>query len=155
MIRSQYQPIHPIAGQGSCSILDPDVLTAKKVTGREKGASAYTAVGHVALLSIISEIPDAFKASEGSPQWEAVYKRMVTEFYRSGSTGQSGAFHEHFVDLYSAFHLGIRNLSVLDKEKKWPMEYQIGDNACGQYVEVLNNLLGSDGRKYKQKNGGN
>jgi hypothetical protein len=50
-------PIHPIACQGSWSILDPDVLTTKNLTGREKGASAYTTVEYVALLSIISEIP--------------------------------------------------------------------------------------------------
>jgi hypothetical protein len=62
-------------------ILDLEPLTTKKVFGRKKGTSAYTAVEYVALLSIISEIPDAFNVSESFPHWEAVYKRMMTEFY--------------------------------------------------------------------------
>jgi hypothetical protein len=62
--------IHPIPHQGLLSVLDPDMLPSKKVSVREKGTSAYTAVEHVALLSIISEIPDAINASESSSQWE-------------------------------------------------------------------------------------
>jgi hypothetical protein len=60
-------------------VIDPDALTSKKATGREKGASTYTAVEHVVWLSIMSIIPDAFNASESSPQWEEVYKRMTRE----------------------------------------------------------------------------
>jgi hypothetical protein len=45
---------------------------------KEKGASTYTAVEHVASLSIMSEIPGAFNADESSPQWEEVYKRMTS-----------------------------------------------------------------------------
>ncbi len=59
--------------------------------------------------------------------------------------------HGNFVDLYGAFKLGIRNLSVLVKEKKCPTEFEKGDEACGQYVEALNNLLGSDARNYMSK----
>lgn len=50
--------IHPITHQGLLSVLDPDVLVSKKVSDREKGSTSYTSVGHVILLSIISEIPD-------------------------------------------------------------------------------------------------
>jgi len=50
--------IHPITHQGLLSDLDPDVLVSKKVSDREKGSTSYTALGHVILLSIISEIPD-------------------------------------------------------------------------------------------------
>ena len=56
--------------QGLLSVLDLDALPSKTLSGRERGASAYTAVEHVALLSIISEIPDAINASESSSQWE-------------------------------------------------------------------------------------
>jgi hypothetical protein len=48
----------------------------------------------------------------------AVYKRMISEFYQSGGTWLSSALHGHFVDLYGAFKLAIRNLTALDKEKK-------------------------------------
>jgi hypothetical protein len=37
---------------------------------------------------------------------------MTSEFYQSGGTWLSSALHGHFVDLYGAFKLGIRNLSV-------------------------------------------
>jgi hypothetical protein len=87
-------------------------------SGRGKGATTYSSVEHVALLSVISQDPDAFNCSESSPQWEEAYKRMIAEFYQSCPTWLSGALHGHFLDLYSAFKIGIRNLSVLDKEKK-------------------------------------
>jgi hypothetical protein len=103
------------------------------------------------LLSIISQVPDAFNCSESSPQWEEVFKRMIAEFYQSGPSRLSGALHGHFVDLYSAFKIGIRNLSVVDKEKKCPVEYVAGDEVVGEYVEALNNLLCSDAKKYQSK----
>jgi hypothetical protein len=56
----------------------------------------------------------------------------------------SSALHGHFADLYGAFKIGVRRLSVLDKEKKYPMEYQIGGDACDHYVDAINNLLCSD-----------
>jgi hypothetical protein len=52
------------------------------------------------------------------------------------------------VDLYRAFKLGIRNLSLLDKEKKCPLEYKAGDDTIDKYMEALNNLLSSDSKKY-------
>jgi hypothetical protein len=143
--------IRPIPRQGSFAVLDPDGLASKKPSGREKGASTYSSVEHVALLSIISQVPDAFNCSESSPQWEEVFKRMIAEFYQSGPSRLSGALHGHFVDLYSAFKLGIRNLSVVDKEKKCPVEYVAGDEVVGEYVEALNNLLCSDAKKYQSK----
>jgi hypothetical protein len=76
---------------------------------------------------------------------------MIADFYQSGPTRISGALHGHFVDLYSAFKVGIRNLSVLDKEKKCPVEYKAGVDAVAEYVEALNNLLCSDAKKYQSK----
>jgi hypothetical protein len=71
--------ICPIPMQGPFAILDPDTLTSKKPSGREKGAATYSSVEHVALLSIMSQVPDSFNCSESSPQWEEVYKRKNTE----------------------------------------------------------------------------
>jgi hypothetical protein len=133
------------------AILDPDSLTSKKPSGREKGAATYSSVEHVALLSIFSQVPDAFNCSESSPQWEEVYKRMIAEFYQSGATQLSGALHGNFVDLYGAFKVEIRNLSVLDKERKCPVEYKAGDDAMVEYVEALDNLLSSDSKKFNSK----
>jgi hypothetical protein len=110
--------IHPIPRQGTFVVLDVEGLASKKTSGREKGATTYSSVEHVALLSIISQVPDAFNCSESFPQWEEVFKRMIAEFYQSGPSQLSGALHGRFVDLYSAFKVRIRNLSVVDKEKK-------------------------------------
>jgi hypothetical protein len=126
-------------------------LTSKKPSDREKGAATYSSVEHVALLSIFSQVPDAFNCSESSPQWEEVYKRMIAEFYQSGATQLSGALHGNFVDLYGAFKVEIRNLSVLDKERKCPVEYKAGDDAMVEYVEALDNLLSSDSKKFNSK----
>ena len=43
-------------------------------------------------------------------------------------------------DLYGVFKLGIRNLSIVDKEKKCPLEYKAGDDALVEYMEALINL---------------
>jgi hypothetical protein len=80
-------------------VMDPDGLATKKPSGRDRGSVAYSAVEHVALLSMISQVPDAFHCSESSPQWEEVYSRMCTEYYQSGGIRLSGALHGHFVDL--------------------------------------------------------
>ena len=121
--------IRPIPHQGSFSVIDPDAIAAKKLSGREKGSAAYSSVEHVALLSIISEVADAFNCSESSPQWEEVYNRMCTEDYQSQSIWLSSALHGHFVDLFGSFKLGIRHLSVQDKEKKCPVDYVKGYDA--------------------------
>ncbi len=105
---------------------------------------------HVALLSIISKFLDTFNASEISPQWDKLNERMNSEFYQPGGTQLSSALHGHFVDLYGAFMLVIRNLTLLDKEKKFPQDYKKGDDACDEYVEAHNNLLLLD-KKYQSK----
>jgi hypothetical protein len=52
-------------------------------TGREKGAAAYAAGEHVALLSIMRDEANSVNSSESSPQWGAVHRRMVDEYYSS------------------------------------------------------------------------
>jgi hypothetical protein len=108
-------------------------------------------VEDVALLSMISQVPDMFNCSESSPQREEVYSWMCTKYYQSGGIRLSSALHGHFVDLYSSFKLGIRHLSVEDKDKKYLAVYTKGDDCCDEYVEALNNLLESDAKKYNLK----
>jgi hypothetical protein len=55
-------------------MIHPELMVYKKPSGREKSAITYSATEHAALLPIISEVPDAFNASESSPQWQAVYQ---------------------------------------------------------------------------------
>jgi hypothetical protein len=76
---------------------------------------------------------------------------MIAEFYQSGPTRLSGALHRNIVDFYSGFKVRIRNLSVLGKERKCPVEYKAGDDAMAEYMEALNNLLCSDAKKYQSK----
>jgi hypothetical protein len=45
----------------------------------------------------------------------------------------------------------IRHLSVEDKDKKCPTVYIKGDDCCDEYMEALNNLLGSDAKKIQFK----
>jgi len=52
-------------------------------------------VEHEAFLSIISDIPDAFYASESLPQWETGCKWMVTQFYQTGTARLSGTLNGH------------------------------------------------------------
>jgi len=61
--------IRPIPRQGSFVVVDAEGLGSKKPGGRDIGAITYSSVEHVALLSIISQVPDAFNCSESSPQW--------------------------------------------------------------------------------------
>jgi hypothetical protein len=143
--------IRPIPRQGSFVVTDPDGLATKKPSGRDRGSVSYSAVEHVAMLSVISQVPDALNWSESSPQWEEVYSWMYTQYYQAGGIQLSGALHGHFVDLYSSFKLGIRHLSVEDKDKKCPAMYIKGDDCCEEYVEALNNLLGSDAKKYNSR----
>jgi hypothetical protein len=70
--------ICPIPRQGSFVVVDAEGLASKKPSGRDKGAITYSSVEHVALLSIMSQVPDSFSCSESSPQWEEVYKRLLS-----------------------------------------------------------------------------
>jgi hypothetical protein len=74
-------------------------------------------------------------------------KNCTTGCALTGGIWLSGAFHGHFVDLYSSFKLGISHLSVQDKEKKCPVIFVKGDVCCDDFVEALNNLLCLDTKK--------
>jgi hypothetical protein len=84
--------IRPVPRQGSFVVVDAEGLASKKSSGRERGATTYSSVEHVALLSIMSQVPDVFNCSESSPQWEEVYKRMIAKFYQSSPVQSNWAF---------------------------------------------------------------
>jgi hypothetical protein len=133
--------IRPIPRQGSFTVFNPDLLSSKKPSGREKGAATYSSVDHEALLSVMSQVPDSFNCSESSPQW-----RMIAEFYQAATPRLSSALHGHFVDLNGSFKLGIRNLSQVDTKVKCPVEYKVDDEGCMEYAEAL-----LDSKKYNSK----
>jgi hypothetical protein len=132
------------------SVMDLNKMGGKK-GGREKGSSAYSTTEHVALLSIISEVPDSFNASESYPQWEAVFKHMQVEFYLTRGGRTSTALHGHFVDLYSAFKQAVCLLSLLGSGKKTPSVYVQGDPLVEEYLDALDNLLQLGGKKFYPK----
>jgi hypothetical protein len=80
---------------------------------------------------------------------------MCDEFYTSTTTSQTrlfSALYGHFVDLYSSFKLGIRNMSLLDKSKKCPTSsFEKGVPSVNEYGECLLSLLTSDAKKYQSK----
>jgi hypothetical protein len=76
---------------------------------------------------------------------------MVAKYYQSGNVWLSSALHGHFVVLYSAFKLGICNLSLRGNSKKCTTVYEKGDDDMEDYLDSLNNLLQSHARKYQSK----
>jgi hypothetical protein len=123
-------------------VLDVDDIAAKK-GGRVSGPTAYSTAEHVALLSIIADTPDSFNASESSPQWEAVFKAMVEQFYLNKLVWSSSAPHGHFPEMYSAFKQAIHQLSLSPYDKKLPSAYVHGDPEVEDYLDQLDNLLQS------------
>jgi hypothetical protein len=66
--------------------------------GREKGAFAYGADEHIALLLFIQLVPSSFNASKSSPEWRRVHKKML-DVYEAMNVQplQSTTLHSHFV----------------------------------------------------------
>ncbi len=114
----------------------------------------YTTTEHVALLSIISEVHDAFNASESPPQWDTVFNHMQAEFYLTGGAWTSSALHGHFVDLYSAFKQTIHQLSLPGSAKKSPSVCVQGNPDVEEYLDTLNNLLQSNTKSTTLRSGG-
>jgi hypothetical protein len=133
--------------------MDPEDIASRK-GGRASGSTAYGTAEHVALLSIISEVPDSFNASESSPQWEAVFKAMVDQFYLNKLVWSSSAPHGHFPEMYSAFKQAIHQLSLSPYNKKSPSVYVHGDPEVEEYLDELDNLLQSGTKNFFQRSGG-
>jgi len=120
--------------------------------GREMGSKAYSAEEHRALLSVLQSTPNSFNSGEGCDEWKAVYREMVNCYYLPNKRDArlSSTLHAHFVELYSAFKLGIRTLSQLPNAPKCPTSVT-ADNQddCELYIQTLHTLLISDKRKFQ------
>ena len=118
--------------------------------GREKGAVAYCAAEHTALLTCIIAVPDSFNASESSEEWKTVYKAMVQGYYMNlGLTPrQSTTLQSHFVDLYSGLKQGIRGLSLLVGSPKCPVKFDVDDAEVQSYCTSLFDLIISNSLMY-------
>jgi hypothetical protein len=73
---------------------------------------------------------------------------MVTEYYLSGNVWLPSALRGHFLDLCSAFKLAIHILSFQAISRN---VYKKGDADVEDYLDALNNLQQTGGRKYQTK----
>jgi hypothetical protein len=123
--------------------------------GREKGAVAYGAEEHVALLRLVSDDPNSFNSSESSSEWKKIYMEMCKNYYLHwGSPPRSSStLHGHLVEMYGAFKKGMRNLSLVSGAPKCPKSMlEADDSNLTDYVNSLFSLLISDKKKYQPKN---
>ncbi len=82
-----------------------------KKTGRDRGAVGHGADENITLLSFIHLVPNLSNASETSPEWREVHKKMVEVYLQMSVPPQSSAtIHGHFVELCSALKQGIKSL---------------------------------------------
>jgi hypothetical protein len=119
--------------------------------GRERGAFAYSANEHLALLVALQSTPNSFNVGEGCDEWRSAYQEMVTSYYHPNNRMRmSSTLHAHFVELYSAFKAGIRTLSVLPNSPKCPSSVSAANQEESEfYIKSLHSLLLSDKKKFQ------
>jgi hypothetical protein len=81
-IQAEVQVAASDTDESSEVVSDADQGTNTKKAPKKNGRSGISAVGysadeHAMLLSFISVVPHFFNASETSPEWREVYKKMV------------------------------------------------------------------------------
>jgi hypothetical protein len=125
---------------------------AKPKIGRERGALAYSATEHQALLALLQATPTAFNGGESSPERkEHVYQKMVEGFYLDLGVvlRQSVTLYGCFVELYSTFKQAIRALSTTKGAAKCPSEFISGDPTTDMFVAQLLAAIISDSKKFQ------
>jgi hypothetical protein len=117
---------------------------------REKGAVAYCAAEHTALLTYIIAMTDSFNASESSEEWKKVYKAMVKGYYMNLGLMpcQSTTLQSHFVDIHSGLKPGIHGLLLLVGSPKCPVKFDIDNAEVQSCCTFLFDLIVSDSKKY-------
>jgi hypothetical protein len=100
---------------------------------------SYSAEEHVYLFSGMKTITNSFNASESSPEWKSLYKLMVEQYYKiyGYNVRPSSMLQSHFVDMYSAFKNGIRELSVVVSAPKCLIKF---DNDASEVEDFVNAL---------------
>jgi hypothetical protein len=145
----------PLSGRDTPTISDWQQAEVKPVAkGREKGAVAYLAEEHVAVLQLMLSDPRAFNASESSEEWRELHKQMFDSFYLpTGNNPQSSVTpHGHVVDMYRAFKKAVRSLSLQPGAPQCPTSYDATeDEQIKEYVECLFNVVITCKRKYMPK----
>jgi hypothetical protein len=78
---------------------------------------------------------------------------MVDEYYSSMGLlpWQSVTLQSHFVELYSAFKLGIWNTLLVAGSMRCPSAFMKGASETENYVQFLTALLVSDGKRFHPK----
>ncbi len=127
---------------------------AKPKNAREKGALAYSAAEHQALLPLLQAMPTAFNGGESAPEWkEHVYKKMIEGFYFNlgAVPRQPVTLYGHFVELCSAFKQAIWVLSMTKGAAKCPSEYIVGEPSTDMFIAQLLANITSDSRKFQPR----
>jgi hypothetical protein len=145
----------PLSGRDTPTISDWQQAEVKPVAkGREKGAVAYLAEEHVAVLQLMLSDPRAFNASESSEEWRELHKQMCDSYYLPAGNNlrSSVTLHGHLVEMYGAFKKAIQSLSLTPGAPKCPTSYVAAeDEQIQQYVHCLFNEVISCKRKYQPK----
>jgi hypothetical protein len=145
----------PVSGRDTPTISDWQQAEVKPVAkGREKGAVAYSAEEHVAVLQLMLSDLRAFNASESSEEWRELHKQMCDSYYlTTGNNPRSSVtLHGHLVEMYSAFKKAIRNLSLTAGAPKCPTSFVAAeDEQIQQYVACLLKEVTSCKKKYMPK----
>jgi hypothetical protein len=78
---------------------------------------------------------------------------MVEEYYHTIGfpPRQSATLQNHFIELYSAFKLGIRTTSLVAGSMRYPSVFVKGEQETDDYVQSLAALLVSDGKRFHPK----
>jgi hypothetical protein len=119
--------------------------------GRERGAFAYSANEHLALLVALQSTPNSFNVGEGCDEWRSAYQELATSYYHPNNRMRmSSTLLAHFVELYSAFKAGIRTLFVLPNSPKCPSSVSAANQKESEfYIKSLHSLLLSDKKKFQ------
>jgi hypothetical protein len=117
--------------------------------GHEKGDLAYSTAEHLALLGIISDVPDSFNSSESSDEWRKLSSLLVLEYYTvvGVQPRQSTTLPSHFIELCGGLKHGTRELSLITSTPKCPVKFDISNVELHLYIAKLFELIVSNTKK--------
>jgi hypothetical protein len=130
-----------LSSDGRITPVEFDSNNAKK-DGRVVGASGYDSMEHYTLLLPMESTPDSFHSSESSPEWKALYDKMLVDYYNKYNVTpkESMALQKHFMEFYSAFKNVVRALSLQPGSPTLPTECT-DEDYLNDYVQALLKIL--------------